>query len=195
LTDCAGEINDRLTDAKARYKRQREKRRASRNQSADGEEAQEGSGDDVDEEEVEEARRVAKLEEEVKRMTERMEEKMRGVVDADVKVVTLMGVLQQLGRSADEGPQAKRGRGGRMNDRRARTRRRRDRDDANDMDGEDEDEDMDYESPPDGNEEDAEALPPSKALDTNLAEKTAQWEGLSLTERYESQITHRAEGS
>lgn len=188
LTDCAGEINDRLTDAKSRYEKQSQKRRELRNKTADGDEDREDNDDnynDNNEDDEEEMRQVAKLEEDARRMTGRMEEKMRRVVDADVKADALMEILQQLGRPADEGGQAKGQKGARMNNRRTRTGRRPHGNDASDMSGEDEDVDMDHESLSDSNAEDEEILPPSKMLDAKLAEKSAQWDGLSLTERYE----------
>ncbi|GAB1215230.1 hypothetical protein ATERTT37_004416 [Aspergillus terreus] len=175
LTDSAGEVNERLTDSRLRYEKQKERRRARRpRQNDSGEQAESAAAalDDADDNDDgdEEHERLMQLEEQVTGVTGQLEAAMRRTIDAEVKVDSLAGVM---GRFETEAEQAS------LAPRRAtrRTRRHINADEDGDDDGDGDDADYD---PAEG--EGAEA--PSQKLQTSLAESNARWDGLSLTERY-----------
>lgn len=181
LTDSAGEVNERLTDSRLRYEKQKERRRARRpRQNDSGEQAESAAAalDDADDNDDgdEEHERLMQLEEQVTGVTGQLEAAMRRTIDAEVKVDSLAGVM---GRFETEAEQAS------LAPRRAtrRTRRHINADEDGDDDGDGDDADYD---PAEG--EGAEA--PSQKLQTSLAESNARWDGLSLTERYASRPTY-----
>ena len=87
ITHCAGEVSDRLRDAQTRYQKAKEKRRAEEDGQDEGAE-----GDD------EEYQRLAEQEREVNSIMGRLEEKMRYVVDSEVKLVELKDSLGKIDR-------------------------------------------------------------------------------------------------
>ncbi|KAE8319753.1 zinc-finger of the MIZ type in Nse subunit-domain-containing protein [Aspergillus transmontanensis] len=166
LTDSAGEVNERLTDARVRLQRLKE-RRGGRENFNEGEEdgaRQQGDTDDWEE-------RLRELEERVGSVTERLEGQMRGTIDGEVRVDGLVGVLGTVEREVEQ--ESSLGRSTR------RTTRRR----GGEEDGDD-DEDGDYEEAEE--ERGEESVPPSRRLDKLLGENYADWDKLSLTERYSS---------
>ncbi|EGE82830.1 hypothetical protein BDDG_05774 [Blastomyces dermatitidis ATCC 18188] len=167
LTECAGMVNDRLADAKAREARRTGMKRKAVDVE-DDEEVEQGDG------EGEEVNiRIVDLEERVKTMTGQLEEKMRQIVDAEARTISLTDGLNRIHQQAVEAvaaqPQAKR-----------RRMRRRPGEESEEDEGEDQD---------DG-ELSAEEAPQirnggtSKVLRTELKEKKAQWKETSLTDRY-----------
>ncbi|KAL1882519.1 hypothetical protein Plec18167_002935 [Paecilomyces lecythidis] len=170
LTDTAGETNDRLTEAQQRFQRRQQRKREARA----AREGQDDADPDQDEGEDEEAQKLAEKEEKVKEITARLEEKMREVVDAEVKLEGLTNVLGDLAREAEAAETA--------NAIRTRTRRGARRRNPDEMD-DDEEEDEDYEASPERGTGESDE-PPSKRLHDRLAENTEKWEGLSLRERY-----------
>lgn len=173
LTDTAGEANDRLTEAQQRFQRRQQQRRREAQAAREGQEdANEGDGNQ--EEDDEEAQELAQKEEKVKEITAQLEEKMREVVDAEVKLEGLTNVLGDLAREAEAAEAA--------NAIRTRTRRGGRRRNPDEMD-EDDEEDQDYEASPE-RELGGDDKPPSQQLQQKLAENTEKWEGLSLTQRY-----------
>ncbi|GIK06943.1 hypothetical protein Aspvir_002596 [Aspergillus viridinutans] len=182
LTDSAGEVNERLTDARVRYQKERARKR----KRANGETpAAEGGGakEEEDEEEDnyddgEEINRLARLEEQVQSVTEELEARMRQTIDAEVKLEGLKGVLADMAKEAEEATVAGAGAGA-AGLRGRRTRRRRG-DDEEDQDPE-EVGDEDYEATP---EPQMTGIPPSRRLGQKLDEESARWTGQSLTQRY-----------
>ncbi|KAJ9376118.1 hypothetical protein DTO063F5_8961 [Paecilomyces variotii] len=173
LTDTAGEANDRLTEAQQRFQRRQQQRRREAQAAREGQEdANEGDGNQ--EEDDEESQELAQKEEKVKEITAQLEEKMREVVDAEVKLEGLTSVLGDLAREAEAAEAA--------NAIRTRTRRGGRRRNPDEMD-EDDEEDQDYEASPE-RELGGDDKPPSQQLQQKLAENTEKWEGLSLTQRY-----------
>ncbi|KAL1960319.1 hypothetical protein VTO42DRAFT_8279 [Malbranchea cinnamomea] len=179
LTENAGAINDALVDARARYekrlRRKREMMRAAASASSTERDNNEGDGSQNgekgrDEEDEQALRRLEELERRVNETTERLEEKMRGVVDAEVRINTLTDVLQKIGREEVV-----------MNLPRGRRRTGRGLIDVED--GEEEDTDGEYE-PQNENGDGAQVVSATQTLDATLAEKKKIWESLSLTQRY-----------
>lgn len=187
LAETASEANERLTDARVRYERQKERRQQRQQRRGDGEgedgEA-EGDGERDDNDDDDEKQKLARMEERVNEVTGKLEETMRRVVDAEVKLDGLTGVVGELGREADEAntQQGRRTSGGG----RRRTRRRGGGEDEDEEDGSDED----YEEQEEDEGEDGEGgrrrgeKPPSQKLEDKLAEQNAKWEAMSLTQRY-----------
>ncbi|KAF7165413.1 hypothetical protein CNMCM5623_009578 [Aspergillus felis] len=181
LTDSAGEVNERLTDARVRYQKERARKRRRGNGEtpvAEGDGAKEEEDEEDDDDDGEEITRLARLEEQVQSVTEELEARMRQTIDAEVKLEGLKVVLADMAKEAEEatvagaraGPAGLRGR---------RTRQRRG-DDEEDQDPE-EDGDEDYEATP---EPQMTGIPPSQRLGQKLDEESARWTGQSLTQRY-----------
>lgn len=199
LTETAAEVNERATDSRVRYENSRRKKRsernksktaaaASRRRSGDGEE--EGATDDEeqedeemeDEEEEEDqeeenedmsrARKLEQLDEKVKEVTVRLEERMRGVVDGEYKLSAMQEVVEEVHRAAEEaGAEAN------ARERQSRLRSRRHVD-------EDEDEEMeDSGMQEDENEDETVTIVPSQMMNDKLNEIDMQWEEQSLAQR------------
>lgn len=169
ITHSAGEVSDRLRDAQIRYQKAKEKRRPDE----DGQ-GQDAEGDD------EEYRRLAEQERIVNSIMGRLEEKMRGVVDSEIKAIELKEALQKLDNEEAQVQHVL------VGDRQLRSHRRTTRR-IGDEDGENEEDEEDVEREPtpvrELRERNAEN-PPSKRLKTSLAEGQKKWEELSLTQRY-----------
>lgn len=118
--------------------------------------------------------RLSSLEERVTGVTKRMEEQVRKVVDAEMKVDALVEVMGGFEREAEEASVARPSR--------RQTRRRRDVDEDADEEDEGEDGDEVHEVTDDAAGGDA----PSRRLDESLDKSHAQWDRLSLTQRYAS---------
>lgn len=141
LTDAAGDMNERLTDARVRAEKAQQRRK--------------DEGGDDDEEESE----LLRMEEQVKDLTGRMDEKIREAIDSGTKVEAVVTGLNDLAEG-DEDPEPTG----------MATRRRRQ--------GEDDREEE--------HEDDSQAEPVTPALQKfseRLAENRQAREGLSLTER------------
>ncbi|GAQ03371.1 hypothetical protein ALT_0692 [Aspergillus lentulus] len=185
LTDSAGEVNERLTDARVRYQKERARKRKRANGETPGAEGvsakqEEGENDNEndDDDDGEEINRLARLEEQVQSVTEELEARMRQTIDAEVKLEGLKGVLADMAKEAEEATVA--GAGARAAGLRSRRTRRRRGDDEEDQDPEEGD-DEDYEATP---EPQMTGIPLSRRLDQKLDEESARWTGQSLTQRY-----------
>ncbi|KAJ5669645.1 hypothetical protein N7462_010715 [Penicillium macrosclerotiorum] len=169
LTDSAGEINERLSDARVRYEKMKERRRQAQ---VDGEEEQ-----DADNEEYQ---RLAETETLVDSVTGRMEEKMRRMIDAEQKLRTLTDSLTNIEK--EEAPAESTTRASRVS---GRLRPRRGADDDDEEESDDDEQDADYEDAEEREARERNALnPPSGKLDGSLVEGTDKWNQLTLTERY-----------
>ncbi|OKL56183.1 hypothetical protein UA08_08567 [Talaromyces atroroseus] len=121
---------------------------------------------------------------EMKATTAQLEERMRGLVDAEYKLGGLHAAVQELTQNAQAA-------GAALNAtrRRARLRERvgrRDADGDEEMDAAEDEEDEDE----DEDEDMAPTLVPSQVLAEKLETHKAQWESQSLTERYSSNNTY-----
>ncbi|PWY78301.1 hypothetical protein BO70DRAFT_293938 [Aspergillus heteromorphus CBS 117.55] len=157
LTDAAGEVNERLTEARERVRKRKERKRQI--QSDNGDDDAEGGGGDVEEnggaEEDDEG--VIALENAVKEVTGRLDTAMRGNIDAEVRFQSVGQVLGAIEREIGEKMQVLR-----------RSRRNRD------------DEEEEHEE-----EEEEDGMPPLVELvEERLEGKGGEWGGLSLTDRY-----------
>lgn len=200
VSDAAGEVNEKLTDARVRHERylgslRKRRERGDGGEDADnddgdgeadvGEGGREGSGSvEVDEDEAEHQFRTTETE--ITILTKTLEEEIRRVVDSEVMLENLKGTLGDLSREAEEaGSRALASR------RRARqSRRRRNADpDGNDDDEADEDYD-DAEEEEEHGEEDENRDPPSQQLAQKLESSLADWTAQSLTQRYANNNTY-----
>ncbi|GCB20328.1 E3 SUMO-protein ligase nse2 [Aspergillus awamori] len=172
LTDAAGEINERLTDAKERSKKSRERRRNLRshtleNNNNNGEGVDEEGGDSGDE-------GIEEFEERVAQTTKVLEETIRGVIDAEVRGEELGRVISGL-----EGGVAERVRvRGVRRSQRGIGRRLRGHHGEDEEDEEEEGEDVDVDEDEEG------AVPFLAQFEDELRGKMEEYEGLSLTRRY-----------
>nr|KMM65230.1 hypothetical protein CPAG_01581 [Coccidioides posadasii RMSCC 3488] len=178
LANTTGEINDQLTDAKARYERQKRKRgqkEGSEDVDVDGDGGRSSTLDDAEE------KHFADLELRVNMTTKKMEEKVRELVDTEMKAGTIKEILEKMGHPQEEG------RSGTQRARAPRTRRRRLEDEDEDGD----DADVDYNpSREEDDEEGDEVVPASELYEIRLKEKEAEWESRSLTQRYTTHNTY-----
>lgn len=154
LTGSAGEVNEHATDARIRYEKRLRKKR-------EREPEQENNGDEADEEEAE---RLTRMEEKVRAVTGSLEESMRGVIDAEVRLGGLLDGIGELERDEENGGVGRRVRG-------RRTRRAAGQEDE----GEGGEEDEGEEEP---------GVPPTEELNEKIGRCQADWEGQSLTERW-----------
>jgi hypothetical protein len=169
LTDSAGDVNEKLSDARVRYERAKEKRRGV------------GASEDVDveaDDESAEYQRLAETERKVDGVTGRMEEKMRLMIDSEARFQGLRDAMETLDREVGEAQQAAFG------PRRTRGQQRQRHAGSDDEDGED-GEDADYEGTPEREARETNAQnPPSHRLGNALEQGSEKWNGQSLTERY-----------
>lgn len=162
LTDSAGDVNEKLTDARARYERAKETRRE--------------AGDVEEDIESEEYQRLAETETKINDVTGGMEEKMRLIIDSESRFQGLQDAMTTLDREVGEALQAAFG------SRQTRGQRRQ-RHAGDDEDGEDA-EDADYEGTPEREAREANAQnPPSHRLGNALEQGSEKWNGQSLTAR------------
>ncbi|OXV09430.1 hypothetical protein Egran_02807 [Elaphomyces granulatus] len=169
LTETAGEVIERATDARVRYERQQQKRTQNKD---DGDEADrdEDRNDNEDNSNDEEFKKLVQLEERVKEITDTLEEKMRGVIDAEVKLAVLEKTIGLLGREAEIEANASQVRG------------------ANNANGEEGD--GSDEAKQEGGEQARPVQPLTDKLAKKLAKDRAKWETLSLTQRYSTNNTY-----
>ncbi|KAL4769520.1 mRNA capping enzyme-domain-containing protein [Aspergillus nidulans var. acristatus] len=173
LTDAAGEVNERLTDAKVRAKKRAEREKEKGREASrltTGTEDGDG-GENIVGEEAEEAAKLRELEESVEAVTRRLDENMRRAIDSAVRVDGLGEVLGKLQSETEASANA--------SSQRQRQRRRRR---AEVEDEEEEEEDL-YEATPEP-EVDAEVLSLREKLERTMAEDQAKWNEMTLTERY-----------
>ena len=167
ITNCAGEVSDRLRDAQTRYQKAKEKRRA------------EGGGQDEGAEGDNEYQRLAEQEREVNSIMGRLEEKMRDVVDSEVKLVELKDSLGKIDREEAQSQHLV------LGARQLRSQRRPTRHHADEDEEDEPEEDPDREPTPVRELRERNAQnPPSQRLNTALDEGQKKWEELSLTQRY-----------
>ncbi|KAJ5292907.1 uncharacterized protein N7443_008860 [Penicillium atrosanguineum] len=170
LTDSAGDVNEKLSDARVRYERTKEKRRGA------------AASEDLDveqDDENEEYQRLAEMERKVDDVTGRMEEKMRLIIDSEARLQGLKDAMETLDREAAEAQRAT------LGVRQTRGQRRRQREAASDEEDGEGEEDGDYEGTPERETREANAQnPPSHRLGNALDEGTEKWNNQSLTARY-----------
>lgn len=170
LTDSAGDVNEKLSDARVRYERAKEKRR--------GAVASENVDVEQDDE-TEEYQRLAETERKVDGVTGRMEEKMRMIIDSEARLQGLKDTMETLDREVAEAQRAT------LGARQTRGQRRRQREAASDDEDGEGEEDGDYEGTPERETREANAQnPPSHRLGNALDEGTEKWNSQSLTARY-----------
>lgn len=168
ITNCAGEVSDRLRDAQTRYQKAKEKRRAEGGGQDEGAE-----GDD------DEYQRLAEQEREVNSIMGRLEEKMRDVVDSEVKLIELKDSLGKIDREEAQSQHLV------LGARQLRSQRRPTRHHADEDEEDEPEEDPDREPTPVRELRERNAQnPPSQRLNTALDEGQKKWEELSLTQRY-----------
>ncbi|KAJ5595091.1 uncharacterized protein N7459_001299 [Penicillium hispanicum] len=170
LRDSAGDMNERLIDARVRYEKLKDRQRN----------GDEEDGDEQDAEN-EEYQRLAETERKVDAVTGRMEEKVRQMIDSETRLQGLAEAMSNIEKEEGEAQAA--GLGTRQT-RGQRQRQRRNRDGEDEDDGDHED-DADYEGTPEREARQRNAQnPPSQRLVDILRQDTEKWNGLSLTERY-----------
>lgn len=170
LTDTAGDVNERLIDARVRLEKTRQQRR----------DVGEDVPEDQEDQDSEEVQQLAERERKVEDVTARMEEKMRQVIDSETRLQRLLEAMTNIEREEGEAQAAA------LGSRQTRRQRRRQRRDSQDgeEDGDDE-RDETYEGSPEREARERNAQnPPSRRLDGSLEEGTGKWSELSLTERY-----------
>ncbi|KAL4792041.1 mRNA capping enzyme-domain-containing protein [Aspergillus venezuelensis] len=184
ITDCAGEVNDRLADAKMREQKMRNRREKMRERDVsrsmtEGEDA-EGDGGDADgdadaavDEGDAEGERVRDLGENVEVVTGRLDETMRRAIDSEVRVD---GLVETLGKLQEEVEVAA---GNARQQQRQRRRRRREQEE----DGEDEDGDGLYGATPEP-EVNGDEISLRNKLEQRVAGDQAKYDDMTLTERY-----------
>ncbi|KAJ5105643.1 hypothetical protein NUU61_002990 [Penicillium alfredii] len=181
LTDSAGEVNERLSDARVRYERSKEARR--RNAGEDNQDGENhNNNDDEEDDDNDEYRQLGETELRVNATTARLEESMRRMVDSEVR---LQGLTDAIGDLENEEGEAQAAALGQRQTRQQRRRRGR-VEDEDDAEAADEDpQDRDYQGTPERETRERNAQnPPSRKLDGRLLEGVEKWDGLSLTERY-----------
>jgi hypothetical protein len=165
LTDSAGEVNERLCDARNRYQTNKEKRR--------------NAGEDESDNEDEQLQLLAEKERKVDDVTGRMEMQMRKTIDSETRLCELMESVQGIEREEAEALTAALG----VRQTRGQRRMRQQQRDI-DEEGEEDSEDEDYEGTPEREIRERNAQnPPSRRLDDTLVNGVQEWDGLSLTER------------
>ncbi|PYH65567.1 SUMO ligase MMS21, partial [Aspergillus vadensis CBS 113365] len=178
LTDAAGEINERLTDAKERSKKAKERKRNLRQRSA-SENNNDGDGEGDGSEDEDEEGGIEEFEERVKATTKVLEETIRGVIDKEVRGEEVGRVIAGLEGGVVERMRA---RGVRRSQRGVQLRRRRGR---GDEDGSEEEEGEGEEEEGGDAEEDEEGAVPFLAqFEGELQGKMEEYNGMSLTRRY-----------
>ncbi|PYH34355.1 SUMO ligase MMS21 [Aspergillus neoniger CBS 115656] len=177
LTDAAGEINERLTDAKERSKKAKERRRNLRSHTFG---YNNGEGEEDGSEEEEEEGGIEEFEERVNATTKILEETIRGVIDKEVRGEEVGRVIAGLEGGVVE---RMRVRGVRRSQRGVQLRRRRGRGDEEDG-SEEEGEEGGEEEGVDVDEDEEGAVPFLAQFEDELRGKMEEYNGLSLTRRY-----------
>lgn len=166
LTDTAGDVNERLLDARLRYEKQRQRQR--------------DAGEDVPgDEDNDELQQLAERERKVEDVTGQMEVKMRQMIDSEARLQNLLEAMANMEREEGKA-QAAALRASPARGQRRRTRQASLHDEENDDDERDER----YEATPERETRERNAQnPPSRRLDNSLGEGVDKWNELSLTER------------
>ena len=180
VSNAAGDINEKLTEAKQRHERylasQRKRREKMESQDGEGEmdvDGDGGGGDSLGRNIEEEETKFREREAEVKRLTTALEEKIRRIVDSDVMLEDVKTWLGDAVKEIDEGATRQRGR---------RQLRRRQNDDDEEEDG-DEDWNGDENEHNPSNEY-------SQRLAQDIKSRRADWSAQSLTQRYSNNNTY-----
>lgn len=200
VSDAAGEVNEKLTDARVRHERYLSSLRKRREKEDSGEDGDNDDGDgdgegnvggrgggsgsvEVDEDEAEHQFRATETQ--ITILTETLEEKIRRVVDSEVMLENLKGTLGDLSREAEEaGSRALASR------RRARQSRRRRNADPDGNDDDEAGEDYNDAEEEEHGDEDENRDPPSQHLAQKLESSLADWTAQSLTQRYANNNTY-----
>ncbi|KAJ6028523.1 hypothetical protein N7540_004099 [Penicillium herquei] len=170
LTESAGQVNDRILDARIRFEKAKEKKRSQKTDEND--EEHDDAYDETDE--TEELERLGDMERRTAALTGQMEEKMRQVIDSETGLHTLKQCIRQIEREEGEAQPAS------MEPRRTRAQERRQRAEDEEEDGEDHEDEND-EVP-----EEERRIPLNQRLDEFLQEETRKRNAQSLTSRYAS---------
>ncbi|KAL4932793.1 mRNA capping enzyme-domain-containing protein [Aspergillus undulatus] len=171
ITESAGEVNDRLADAKIKAQRRKERKDRERDASRSMTEAGDEEGNvDADDGVNEDVVRVRELGQSVEDVTRRLDETMRRAIDSGVRVDGLVDILGRLQEEVEASAGAAR------QQQRLRRRRRRGENDEDEEDGL-------YEATPEP-EVDGEEISLRRKLEQRMAEDQAKWDDLTLTERY-----------
>ncbi|KAJ5727300.1 hypothetical protein N7493_005120 [Penicillium malachiteum] len=168
LTESAGQVNDRVVEARLRFEKAKDKKRSRKTE--DNDEEQDEAYDETDE--TEELERLGHMERRTAALTGQMEERMRQVIDSQVGLRNLSQCIRQIEREEAEAQPAS------VEPRRTRGQARRQRDEDEDEDGEDNE---------DENDEVPEGEPRvglNERLNEALQEETQKRNAQSLTSRY-----------
>lgn len=170
LTDTAGDVNERMVDARVRYERKRQRQRDA---AEDGEDQEPDS---------EERQQLDEREHKVQDVTGRLEEKMRQMIDSEARLQSLLDSVNKIEREEGEAQVA--ALGARQTRLQQRRQQRANREEEDEEDGDDE-RDETYEGTPEREARERNTQnPPSRRLEDSLEEGTGKWNELSLTERY-----------
>lgn len=168
LTDSAGEVTERLCDARKRYQKNKENKRKT---------DEENENDDEDEDE--QLQLLAEKERLVDDATGRIEAQMRKIIDSEARFSDLMESVRSIEREEADAQTAALG----VRQTRGQRRTRRQQRDG-DEDDEENSQDEDYEGTPEREMRENNAQnPPSRRLGEKLVNGAQEWNGLSLTER------------
>ncbi|KAI1910398.1 hypothetical protein LOZ61_004413 [Ophidiomyces ophidiicola] len=183
LTDTVGEVNDQLNDANARYQKQKRKR----DNPKDGEDGDPSEGQPSAEAEKSD-KHIADLQMRVKMTTEKMEQKIRGVIDAEFAGKTAKEILEKISQPPNAGRPSAQSR------RRTKSgRRKRTECDGNGEGNEGEGSDGDGNSNAEHDDEEQRYDPVASTtylFETQVQEKLEKWKNASLTERYTNDNTY-----
>lgn len=189
LTDSAGDVNERLTEVREKVLRSRKRNRAQYegDQQQDGD-VNQGAGAGAGEGENEENHRLEKTEEEVKGVTTRLEEGIRRIVDAEVLVDGLSGVLTDLSKVAEQDAAASASTTSSSSTARRLRRRLNPHNDSDDE--EDDDDDEPSQSQSQSQSQPQNPTPYTTTLTQKLKTEASNWSNQSLTQRYSTNNTY-----
>ncbi|KAJ5583348.1 hypothetical protein N7535_001968 [Penicillium sp. DV-2018c] len=167
LIHSGGDVNERLSDARLRYEKAKEKRRRNGEENVD------------DDESNEQYQRLAASETQVDAITARLEEKTRYIIDSETKLQGLTEAMSEIEKQEEEALRNA------HNVRQMRQQRQRQRAAAgSDEEGEDANDEENEDTLERTTRERNAQNPPSRRLELKLASEAKKWEQLSLTERY-----------
>lgn len=177
LTNSAGEVNERLTEARVRYERNKERRRK-RDATEDSNDDEEEAGDNT---EAADQERLGEFERKAEAVTDQLEQRMRAIIDSETRLRGIHDSMLKVSREEEEVPPTaflpRQTRGHR--------RRREQDDDEEDSLGEDS-QDVDYEDAQERKARERNAKnPPTRRFKDALQKEAEDWNAMSLTARYE----------
>lgn len=195
LTGNAGEVNDRLTEAKARYEKSRKRLREKEIQRRNAEKGRDpGPDDDGDDDDASLAeigrdeaaeKKIEEMEKTVREITAKMELGMRRIVDMEVDVDAMKDILQKLAQSSREEASSSQAKRRRVGGDEGGMRRLRGGDDDDEEDG-NEDEEPEANDDDSAEEDGPEIVPASHVWSEKLDGHKQEWEALPMAQRYET---------